>query len=43
LHSLAFHKSSRAERVLRTKQRRHGWRSAPVFASGHRPAPRKSA
>ena len=43
MHSLAFHKSSRAERVLRTKQRRHGWRSAPVFASGHRPAPRKSA
>ena len=43
LHSLAFHKSSRAECVLRTKQRRHGWRCAPVFASGHRPALRKSA
>src|SRR5699024_8492679 len=27
--------SSRAERVQWTKQRRRGWRSAPVFASAH--------
>src|SRR5699024_12427014 len=26
-----------------TKQRRRGWRSAPVFASAHRGAPRKPA
>ena len=26
-------RGSRAERVQWTKQRRHGWRSAPVFAS----------
>ena len=34
---------SRAKRVQWTKQRRRGWRSAPVFASAHRDAPRKSA
>src|SRR5699024_384663 len=34
---------SRAKRVQWTKQRRRGWRSAPVFASAHRGAPRKSA
>ena len=34
---------SRAERVQWTKQRRRGWRSAPIFASGFHPAPRKSA
>ena len=34
---------SRAKRVQWTKQRRHGWRSAPVFASANRGAPRKSA
>src|SRR5699024_1240526 len=34
---------SRAKRVQWTKQRRRGWRSAPVFASVHRGAPRKSA
>ena len=32
-----------AKRVQWTKQRRRGWRSAPVFASAHRGAPRKSA
>ena len=34
---------SRAKRVQWTKQRRCGWRSAPVFASAHCGAPRKSA
>src|SRR5699024_5272933 len=34
---------SRAKRVQWTKQRMRGWRSAPVFASAHRGAPRKSA
>ena len=32
-----------AKRVQWTKQRRRGWRSAPVFASAHRGAPQKSA
>src|SRR5699024_5012479 len=32
-----------AKRVQWTKQRRRGWRSAPVFASAHCGAPRKSA
>ena len=34
---------SRAKRVQWTKQRRRGWRSAPVFASAHRGALRKPA
>src|SRR5699024_5591141 len=34
---------SRAKRVQWTKQRRRGWRSALVFASAHRGAPRKPA
>ena len=34
---------SRAERVQWTKQRRHGWRCAPVFASARRGAPQKAA
>src|SRR5699024_9885935 len=34
---------SRAKRVQWTKQRRRGWRSAPVFASAHCGAPRNPA
>ena len=41
--SILSPRGSRAKRVQWTKQRRRGWRSAPVFASAHRGAPRKSA
>ena len=41
--SILSKRGSRAERVQWTKQRRRGWRSAPVFASAHRGAPQKSA
>ncbi len=41
--SILSKRGSCAERVQWTKQRRRGWRSAPVFASAHRDAPRKPA
>src|SRR5699024_4866714 len=42
-HQILSPGGSRAKRVQWTKQRRRGWRSAPVFVSAHRGALRKPA